>query len=589
MTRPAARDIRSIHRSKDADIPPFQLSQPRESLVESLDVTGGMVTSRPRAEQTKNSFWLLRNARTRDYWTGRRPGTATFLAPPPITQVPLFWNWDPSVSGGHRVILNLFGIYLENGDFFLVAARRSSVLITRSLDGWVETINRSVGGTLAGTVVAWENDIADSGRVDFAQMFDWLFLANPENRIHYVDLQTSTIREIAGAPRARYVTNFAERIIAANIRAFIGGPVETRIQWSANGDPLDWVEDDSTGFVDMITSPSDTGDAITGLFGIERAMVILRERSIWLATRQPIETAPFRLDPIVADIGCDLPHTAVQIPGGVMWADYRTQGVYIYQVGGVPQKISKDIDDELFRGFTAPIQDVTKWSPPFASATDAQFLPIAAYDPFNLEYHLAIPTDPTFAWLTKTWVYNLTEQAWSFDDGPRITALGNFSVPSDRVMIDELVGTIDAQAGSIDELSPISVPAIDIFKAVVSGEVIRQSYDFDTDWDGERFEFEAVSQNLGQVFQERTARELQFKVETTKPGFVQAETSLDRRNWRNTRQTTMTGIDTEQVAPITSAITGRNIWWRLRCIRGDLRLTGWWARMFERSKQVPER
>lgn len=523
-----------------------------QNVLSSLDVTGGMVTSAPRQGHQPNSFYLLRNGRTRDYWTGRRPGTAEVLSRP------------SGLSGDEYLILGLVGYFTEGGDHYIAAVRPTSVQYSRSLDGWVE---------LAGL----PNTIDGAGRADFAQMFDWMFIANPENRIHYIDIPSSTLKEVENAPRARFITSFAERIVSGNIRAFLGGPVETRVHWSANGDPLDFVEDDSAGFVDLITNPSDTGDAITGLFGLERSMVVLRERSVWLATRQAVAISPFRFDAVIAKFGCDLPHTAVQIPGGVIWADYQTQGVYVYQAGGAPQRISGPIDDQLFEGFQ------------LMTTLEAPYIPQGAYEQFNQEYHLGLPTSDGTKWLTRTWTFSFQRNAWGYDDSPEVTAISQSPQLVDRVMIDELVGLIDGLVPVIDDLSPGGITQPDVYKAEPGGRLLRQSYDFNGDWDGDSFEWEAISQDLGAPFQRRTMREFQAKIEAPVSCHVIGETSNDRQNWRNTRTTTMTGVDTEQVAPINRAQTGKNIWWRLRSNRGQPRLTGWWARMLEHGTQHTER
>ncbi len=565
MTRPANITVGELWSRARRTQPGTAHQGLPQNVVTTLDVTGGMVTSIPRQGHQPNTFSLLRNGRTRDYWTGRRPGTAEILG------VPFSISAVPGIGGNHLFILGLTGYFTEDGDHYIAAVRPTSVQYSRSLEvsvpHWVE---------LAGL----PNTINGAGRADFAQMFDWMFIANPENRIHYIDIPSEKLKEVENAPRARFITSFAERIVSGNIRAFLGGPVETRVHWSANGDPLDFEEDDSAGFVDLITNPSDTGDAITGLFGLERVMIVLRERSIWLATRQAVSISPFRFDAVTAKFGCDLPHTAVQIPGGVIWADYKTQGVYLYQVGGQPQRISGPIDDQLFEDFQ------------LLTTLEAPYIPQGTYDPFNQEYHLGLPTSKDTKWLTKVWIFSFQRNAWGYDDGPEVTAISQSPALVDRVMIDELVGFIDGllpQFVVIDDLSPGGFTQPDVYKAEPGGRLLRQSYDFNGDWDGDSFEWEAISQDLGAPFQRRTMREFQAKIEAPVPCFIVGETSNDRKNWRNTRTTTMTGVDTEQVAPINRAQSGKNIWWRLKSNRGQPRLTGWWARMLEHGTQHTER
>lgn len=521
------------------------------SVVSTEDVTGGMVTALPRQRIPLNSAYLIRNGRVRDYWCGRRPGTVTFLAPP------------GALTGDDRRVIRIMAFYAESGEVHIVVFRRTSAQHALSSDGWVEL----TGGS---------NFHADvPTRPQGAQLIGRLYVVNYENRIHEINLANSAMTEIVpttanperDGPRAKFVTTFAERIVVANIREFIGGERPTKLRWCKPLDPFDWT-DETAGFEDLALSPSDLGDAITGIFGLEREMVILRERSIWHASRQPFAIAPFRFVPIISGMGCDLPYTAQRVEGGIIYADRRTQGVYFYQPGARPVRITRNVGNEILADLAT-----MKW----AEASD---------DPFNQEYHLGIATTTT-GFLDKFWVYNRQNRAWSRDDSPEASALGTVETFIDRTMIDELTGFIDGLSGVIDDLSGDFIQGPLVFRGLESGEVIRFDETLDTDWDGTRFEFEFVSQNFGGVVRERSMQEVLAKVESSLASKVKLENSKDREEWRNARTHLIEPDETLTNVTIQNGeIQGTSLWWRMTSQVGDPRIVAWWAKILEAGMQT---
>jgi hypothetical protein len=398
-----------------------------------------------------------------------------------------------------------------------------------------------------------------------------VFIASRDARIIKIDLKASTYGEVDGAPYARFVTVFADRVVAAGIAPDSLG--STKIQWSANALPEEWdaLENEGAGEENLISSPSDTGDDITGLHALTQEMLILRERSIWVATRQPIVFAPFRFQPISVNHGCDLPYSAVKVENGVIWADYRSKGVWLFQPGSQPQRISDQIDDQLF----VDLENL-KWAE-------------GSYDPFNREYHLGLATAPGEQ-LTKIWVLNLKTGAWAYDDTPIIQTIGQTVQLDDLIMIDELLGTIDAQnpapSGVINDWEGSEVLPTGILKGTNTGEVLIQSYDADDDWNAFNFEFEWQSHSMAAFELRRTLTDLMLTIEAPISGTATLQESKDEISWVNDKVVTITGATNRQrIGLPRRQITGNDLFWRISSDCPQLRLNSWWVRILNKFLQ----
>lgn len=560
MTRPTARSVfeRQPPAEKDTSFPVRSMEV---GVVGVEGVGGGMVTAIAKSQIPNNSFNLVRNGRTREHWVGRRPGLKIFTNPP---------------AGLSDTIIGLITFFSISGGFKLLLVSESAA--------WLAT---STGDVDAGDTTQWQQLTDDGGdptpdflsnaatRITAAQWLDWIFLANGVTSIHYVDVSTSKILPIDEAPRARFLTTYAERVVVANLRAKIGGVQPSGIAWSANGDPFEWDildEDDiptGAGEEQLIQSPSDANDAITGIFGLEREMVILRERSIWHASRQPFAVAPFRFTPIIAGLGCDLPYTAKRVEGGIIYADYRTKGVYFYTPGTRPVRISRTIDDELF----IDLQNL-RWAE-------------SAFDAHEQEYHLGLAIDSSSQWITKRWVFSMRNQSWVRDDGLFITTMNSLVDFSDLLVIDDLIGTIDAQVGVIDDLSGVGIlPKPGIIMSTIGDEIITFNEDTDTDIDGNAFQLELISQNLGHPFRQRIMQDLVLRYEASRPGHATLQNSKDGVNWYNTKSFDVISSPEERAIGLAHApLEGRGLYWRLVCESSDIKLNAYSMRYTEKSMQ----
>lgn len=519
----------------DRQQPGYEFEALPDGVVNVDDPTLGMVTSLPADKLPPGSWSLLKNARTRDDWVGRREGTAAIGAKP---------DSEP--------ITKLITLVDESGSIKMLRITPTSVYVS-SGEGTFDPVTHD----LTGQVI----------RPHHARMFDWLFFAYAEEPVRVMNFQASSLMMIDEAPRAKAITNFGDRIVVGNLRLPVGGVRPNSIAWSANSDPYDWTSE-SSGMEDLVQGQGGYGDPIVALFGMGHEMIILRQRSIWHASRQAFATAPFRFFPVIANMGCDLPDTAVEAEGMIIWADQRTKGVYAYQSGSRPQKISLPINKELF----LDLQNLI-WAQ-------------AIYDPFEKEYHLGLSTSTTDPWITKVWVYSVEKGAWQYDDGPMISSMAITSMPENVTTIDELVGTIDGLTGTIDELSDSGALKPALYKGTATGELLQQHFDHDTDWDATAFEFEAISQNLGNPHRRRTFKDLLVKIVALVDGVVILDQSKNGTDWRNPKTNSVLASVIEHGIRLVRKLTaGTKLYWRIRCPQGQIRIRGYWVRLLEKGLQ----
>lgn len=515
----------------------FEPIPTQEIVVQS--VTDGQWTSKSRDKLPAGSAKIARNARCRDYWIGRRPGTNTIIAKPDSNPV-----------------MKIITLHLPGDRKYLVRITDSTIHATRALNGW-----QAIAGS----------GLVGSSRITSTQFFDDLYIATAFAKIIKISVLENTFAEVTDAPKAKFITSFADRIFAANIGPETIGA--TRIQWSANALPEVWdpLENEGAGQENLVSSPSDTGDDITGIHALAQEMLILRERSIWIATRQPIVFAPIRFTPVSVNHGCDLPYSATKVENGVVWADFRTRGVWLFFPGALPIRISGPIDNELFTDLAN-----LRWAE-------------GAYDPFNREYHLGLALAEGQD-ITKVWIFNFDTKAWTHDDSPTVRTIGQNVGLDTLTMIDDLVGFIDglnpSPDGVIDDWAGSETLKTGIFKGISTGEVIIQSYDHANDWDGTAFEFEWQSQNIGGFQNRRTIQDLMATVEAPVTGTAVFAESKDEATWINDKTVTVTGAANEQRFGLPRRqITGNELYWRVRTTAAQFRLLSWWVRVLDKFAQ----
>lgn len=275
-----------------------------------------------------------------------------------------------------------------------------------------------------------------------------VFTNNGANPLMAINLISNTYgpiaapQQVATSTNFRYITGFDNRIVGAAIP----GSNEVYIGWSGNG-PTDNVSipgsilgytqfdaavDQTAGNSPLEDSPSDLSDPIKGLFGFTNVMLVLREKSLWMCTKQPIPTDPFNFFTYLPNIGCNCPYSAQIIDDGVAWLDQRKGTVYYFEPGSGIQPIGRPIENIVFNGLD--------------SLTDI----FSAYDPDSGDYSIFVPQAGSS--MVKGYTYNFKSQCWTRSEYDNMTCAENVNIQSGELEIIELVGTIINLQGQIKDL-----------------------------------------------------------------------------------------------------------------------------------------
>jgi len=493
-----------------------------EGYIEVLDVTNGMHPDTPRTKQPKGGLYLGSNIRIRDGKLRRREGTTQY--------------------GGDvedEVILNL--IPFENENFSkLVRITKARISVDNGNGAWVDY---AIGSF--------------SERFSTASFGDYLFLANGESAIRKVDFTNHTADPMVDAPVAKYLTTFAERIIAGNIP---GGPYTE--QWPVNGDPTDWTGVGS-GNEPLVSGALNLNDEIVGHFGHENVLIIIKKESIWLAYRQPFSDNPFRFERAFNGFGCDMPHTIVPVPGGVIFANYERRAIYFYPIGSVPQELTAPrIRHKLFRD----LQELR-----YTQAT---------YDKEHDEYHLGEAYYKFSPTMRKIWVYSRRNDAWTYDEGPEITAMAWATTGTSLLFINDLVGTIDAQVGYINELVDDSTETITGLFEGTNKKVFYTNDLVTLDYDGTDYVADIQFPNFGQASKRIVLQDFGAQVESLTGCSVIISVSVDASTWRNElTKEVLASVTMQPLRYRRQRITGENLWLRLQVSEGDFALESYWLRV----------
>lgn len=394
-------------------------------------VNQGMITMLDPADIPNGALQLAKNATVRFDRTSRRPGS--------ILLVPVKPNSSP--------ILRLAYVKRNNGDAYTFRFTHTSL---HSLGvGW-----NAYAGALTGTRY---------DRIQTAYVDDrFIFSNNGADEIQEVDFSLQTFGPLGNAPQFRYITGFADRAVGAALR----GTNEVLIGWSGNRNIDEWngAVDESAGNSPLVDSPADLSDYITGLFGLTNVMAILREKSLWLATKQPIPQQPFYFFPAVPGIGCDSPSSACVVQNGLAWLDRNSGSVYAWgaQPGAQPEPIGRPIEKTILDNVNDPAQI------------------FAAYAPIPKEYSICIPQVGSN--YVNVWTYSFRNKAWVQHEYYALTSIDDVELANAGLTIDQLGDVpIDDLTGTIDELSPTSTIINNLTFGRDDGSIAIEDINADTD------------------------------------------------------------------------------------------------------------
>lgn len=496
-----------------------------------VDQFRGMINSIPKRMRDVSSFSELINFRNREGVVTIRPGSTYIAQPAPNSQP----------------ILKLVTFENESGAIFLVRLCDTSVHVDE--------------GT--GTFTTYTHPFSSTGQLfSSAQFIDQLYIANGVQRVMNVDFGGNVVTEIAGAPRARYLATFAERVIAANVT---GAPYG--IYWPVNADPTDWAGVGS-GEENLVQGASSLGDDITGLWPLGDVLVILRQRSVWIAERRPSADNPFVFRKIIDRVGCDAPFGSCLIDNAIVFCNVAQEAVYMFSLGEGLKLINGDVKDGFFSG----IQDLS-------------YLELE-WDVQEKELLVKVPNVSGSRYSTKMWVWNALSGAWSYDAMPAFVTLASAGsgTNSSNMRIDDLIGNIDGLLGSIDSLGNISGES-QLFESMYfgmpDGNII--SYDYGAVSDaGVPITATAISQDMGKRATRRTVQDLGWEVRVTDAASVSLSQSRDAETWKNVK-TVGAFLSTRKLLLPKTRITGDELYWKLEATGGILSLVSWWGRILEKG------
>ena len=404
-------------------LPRQQMEAPVEQPLVEARITGGMNSYIDPADIPNPQAQILENARTSADYTKRGPGLTLLDGTDPDTKpVLMYTQW------------NRF-------DGTVVTLRFSEDRVDRrSGSTWTQ-----VTGTLNGT---------DEDGIRFVQTADasndyFIFTNNGADKIQTINSAATSFSALSSSTtintKYRYICAFFNRIVGANRVASAASPVSAAnpvlIGWSGDFNFTEWnpANDLSAGSTPLVEAQSDYADPITGLFGFASVMLILRERSLWIATKRPVASNPFAFQAAFPYAGCDTPSSAVQTRNGIVWYDYRTNQIYAYDVGASPRPIGDPIKNTVFDAITD------------------RNLVWGSFDPVENTYYLTIPSTNTTN--ARIFLFNFNTGSWSYDD--RELAYGVYPLDGGpgRLNYDQITGTYNQLTAANATYNDIGITA----------------------------------------------------------------------------------------------------------------------------------
>lgn len=260
---------------------------------------------------------------------------------------------------------------------------------------------------------------------DFFTWTSWgdkLLFSNYVDGLWELDFQTYEIIKVPGAPGAKHLTVFGNRVVATAVNGF-SKHLPYRIQWSVKNNYLDWTGLGS-GYEDMFGAPGGVVDeALKTIPVTDEAAFVVRAGTIWQMSTSGVAAAPFRFSRLLR-VGSTSRHSIVDTPRGIVFINNKS--VYIVSPGNF-EDIGKLIIDKMIDNF----EDCRRT--------------YAIYDPTRDEYRICN--------CNVVFRYRWDEGGWTKDLYPfRLKSLGTQIQGKTGYPIDSLVGIIDDLVGTIDDL-----------------------------------------------------------------------------------------------------------------------------------------
>ena len=506
------------------NLPLQQVEPPVEQPLVEARIVGGMNSRIDPADIENPVASLSKNSRVSSDYTMRAPGVELISASPPDAKPVLLYTQYQRFDG-------------------------TNVLLRFSEDR-VDKFSGGAYTNLTGTLNGTNKDrfryvITADASDDF-----FIFTNNGVDPLKVLNTGATSFSDLGLTDTYKYVTAFFNRIVVANKTGLSPNPVLLRWSGDYNYDEWNPLTDISAGFAPIVEAQSDFADEITGLFAFASVMLILRERSLWIATKRPVASNPFQFQAAFPSVGCDTPNSAVQIPNGLIWYDFRTNQVYVYEVGGQPTPVGEAIKDTI------------------ADAISDRELVYGSYDRRSNTYFLTVPSTTTTN--SRIFVFHLTSQSWSYDD--REGVYGVYPVDSGigRLTYGQLTGTYaqltaaNATYGAIG-LTPENPPTNNYGYA--DGEIGKE---IDSDTNAEEFCWESKVYRIpaGDLMVSR----LMLLHQPLRDGTLTLEYKRNGGNWIAYKTQNFHVTEGRKRTYCTKLIRANEFQWRVRCSSGNTKL-----------------
>jgi hypothetical protein len=249
-------------------------------------------------------------------------------------------------------------------------------------------------------------------------------------------------------------------------------------------------------------------------------------------------------------VGCDTPNSATQIPNGIIWYDFRSNDVYLYQVGAAPQAIGGPIKNDILGAITN------------------KNLVWGSFDRTNNTYFLTIPSETTA--VTKTFVFDLDTQSWSYDE--RDSVYGTYPVDggAGRLTYGQLTGTyaqIAAANANYGVLGATQETPASIFYGYDDGALGKEQ-DFDTMSEEFVWESKIFRSPVGDLMVSR----LMLLYHPFRNGSLLLEYRRNGGAWVNYKTLTFNAVQGRTRGYITKLIRANEFQWRIRSSTGNFKL-----------------
>lgn len=479
-------------------------------------VNGGMVTNIDAADIPSNAVTVAKNCRVRYDKTGRRSGKSVLAGTKPNS----------------TLVRKLIEFKVSRYDIRLVRIANTGT-------------SPSAHWTSGGAWTALTGAIPTGGFIDSAVVLGRLVISDGIGQLKEIDMSAGTVATLGNSPKARFVTGFAERAVAASV----GNTPEqlATVYWSGNREieEYDAAVDESAGNQPLAISPAATTDPITGLFSFTNVMIVPRERSIWLAVKQPIASNPFNFYSAVPGVGCDLPGSIALTSNGIVFLSIINGMLYRYVPGQPIEEVAIPVINEILDSVENPA-DI-----------------FSTHSRLHNEYILGVVGDST----TKIWIVNFRNNTWAYDELADVSTVLSYTSLSNYTSVADLTGTVADLSGTVSDLSNTPTNDVVMVTGHSDGEVLTEdatvvqdnSVDFTTEIRSKEFKF---------IKDDTLLAELRIGYVATTSGSLTLQYSKDSGTTWTTAKTITTETGGPKLLRFNKQVKARRIMWRVTATDG---------------------